>query len=253
MFFVCDIGNSNIVCGCFQDLDLVAVIRVRTDQKRTVDEYRVLLSSLFSQKFGEGYKFSRAIISSVVPTLTPKLSALIEDAFGIKPHIVGPGTKTGLAIKTKDPSAVGSDRIVNAVAAKKLFGLPALVIDFGTAISFDLVDAESSYRGGIIAPGIEISLDALVTNTAKLPRVELECPAKVVGNDTISAMQSGIMFGCQAMIEGLIARVEEETGEIAHIIATGGSGKNIVAGVSRVAQYVPDLTLQGLRILLDLN
>ncbi|MCB0334008.1 MAG: type III pantothenate kinase, partial [Bdellovibrionales bacterium] len=199
------------------------------------------------------FSFSQCIISSVVPPITPDLVRLCKGALGLEPLLVGPGIKTGLSIRTEDPSAVGADRVVNAVAARTLYGAPALVIDFGTATSFDVVSSEGAYEGGIIAPGVKISLDALVEHTAKLPRIELSWPEQVVGKGTVRAMRSGAVLGYSCLVDGLITKIEEEVGPIEHIIATGGIGRLFAEHSSRISQYEPHLTLQGLRILAEMN
>jgi type III pantothenate kinase len=166
---------------------------------------------------------------------------------------VGPGIKTGLSIKISNPSAVGADRVVNAVAAKALFGTPALVIDFGTGTTFDYIGEDGSYEGGVICPGPYIALDALVRNTAKLPRIEFAWPKSFVGRDTISAMQAGAIGGYGCMVDGIVDRLISELGPIEHIIATGGFGRLFAAHSTRIKSYDPHLTLKGMRILADLN
>jgi type III pantothenate kinase len=254
MLLAFDIGNTNIVVGCFQGEELLTVFRLKTDPERTVDEYAGTLLALFERKFGAGYSFKRCIISSVVPPLTPDIIALVEGMFGISPIVVGPGIKTGLRIMLTDPAAVGADRVVNAVAARELYGTPALVIDFGTATSFDFIDKDGSYKGGIIAPGVRVSLDSLVSHTAKLPRIELSWPERVVGRSTVEAMQSGSVVGYVCMVDGLVERIRGEEGEVPNIITTGGLGdlfhKHCTSGISA---HEPNLTLYGLRAIADLN
>jgi type III pantothenate kinase len=226
---------------------------LKTDANRTVDEYRALMLSLLQAAFPKGFKISQAIISSVVPPVTPSLVRLVQDFFRLEPLQVGPGIKTGLAIKTTDPAAVGADRVVNAVAAKEFFGLPALVIDFGTATTFDYIDEESNYQGGIIAPGINSALEALVRNTSKLPKIEIAWPKTVVGKNTVSAMQSGTVVGYLCLVEGLITRVLDEVGPIKHIIATGGLGELLSRHSASIRCYDPHLTLKGLALLARMN
>ncbi len=248
-----DVGNTNVVVGCFEGEELKVVLRLKTDSEQTIDEYEALLFSLIARKFGEVPEYQQAIISSVVPPLTPLFTRLIQRTLGITPLIVGPGIKTGVSIKTNDPSAVGSDRIVNSVAAKILYGSPALVIDFGTATSFDVVDKEGDYIGGIIAPGVVVALNALVEHTAKLPRIELGWPENVIGRNTVSAMQSGAVVGYLCMVEGLIEKIKKETPGIKHIIATGGVGRLFSKHSEQILHYEPEFTLQGLRILAEMN
>lgn len=253
MLLAFDIGNTNIVVGCFDGEELFFEFRLKSDRRGTVDEYAAFVRALLRERGGKDFKCDQAIISSVVPPLTPLFITLLERTFGVEPLVVGPGVKTGLSIKTTDPSAVGADRVVNAVAAKQFYGLPALAIDFGTAISFDYVDKDSNYLGGIIVPGLEISLDALVSNTAKLPRVEQAWPASVIGRNTIGAMQSGAVIGYHCLVDGLIEKIVEEVGPIPYVIATGGSGKLIASHSKRIKEYDPYLILKGMRYLVELN
>ena len=253
MLLVLDIGNTNIVVGCFNAKDLLFELRLKTDAGRTIDEYASLLFSLFDRHLGKQWKFERCIISSVVPQLTGEVIKLVEDKLKVKSILVGPGIKTAMPIKTTDPAALGSDRIVNAVAAREIFGAPALVVDFGTATSFDFVSAEGAYEGGIIAPGLNIALESLVRNTAKLPRIELLWPKSAIGKSTVSAMQVGSLMGYVCLVDGLIERVSAEVGEIEHIVATGGLGEIISKHSARIKHYDPHLTLKGLRILAELN
>ncbi|MCB0353902.1 MAG: type III pantothenate kinase [Bdellovibrionales bacterium] len=246
MLLTFDVGNTNIVVGCFDRGDLKSVFRLKTDLERTVDEYSALLLSLLHQRLGSDVEFSQAIISSVVPPITPDLCRLVRETFGLEPLVVGPGIKTGIAIKTADPAAVGSDRVVNAIAARARFGCPAIVIDFGTATSFDVLSTKGEYEGGIIAPGVKISLDALVKNTAKLPRIELTWPSSVIGKSTISAMQVGTVVGYLCLVEGLVTRLLHEVGETATVIATGGMGRLFAEHSSLIHHYEPNLTLFGL-------
>lgn len=253
MLIAFDIGNTNIVVGCFDKHELLLEIRLKTDLGRTIDEYAASLLPLLERRFGAKRKFGSAIVSSVVPPLTPDIVRLVNANLGLDPLIVGPGIKTGLPIKINDPASVGSDRVVNAVAAKELFGVPALVVDFGTATSFDYVSKEGAYEGGIIAPGVKIALDSLVKNTARLPHIELSFPKRVIGTSTVSAMQSGCILGYVCLVDGLIEKLLEESGPIQHVIATGGTGKLISENSARIKHYDPHLTLKGLRIIADLN
>jgi len=253
MLLAFDIGNTNIVVGCFSGEDLRLVLRLKTDPNRTVDEYAAILLPLFERRLGQDCHFSGSIISSVVPPVTPDIVRLISDTFELNPTVVGPGVKTGISVNTTEPGAVGSDRIVNSVAVRAVFGTPALVIDFGTATTFDYVSTSGSYEGGVIIPGVTVSLTALSSHTAKLPRIELAWPDKVIGKSTISAMQSGAVIGYTDMIDGLIDRIIQEEGPIQHIIATGGLGKLFAQHSRRIRRYDADLTLHGLRVLADLN
>ena len=250
---VLDIGNTNIVIGGFDGDRLVFELRLKTDSARTLDEYDGILTPLLDRKLGHEVSFWGCVISSVVPPITPTFAGWVRQRFGVEPLIIGPGVKTGLPIKIPDPAAVGADRIVNAVAAKTLFGTPALVIDFGTATSFDYVDKGGSYQGGIIAPGPMVAIESLVRHTAKLPHIELVWPKNVIGNGTVPAMQSGTVLGYLCLVEGLIEKVIEEVGPIEHVIATGGLGKLFSERSKRIKSYEPDLTLKGMKIIADLN
>lgn len=253
MLLTFDIGNTNIVVGGFKDSALLFEFRLKTDPQRTVDEYAALLDMLLRQKIGEKLSFSGAVICSVVPPVTPEIARLIEERYAIKPLVIGPGTKTGISIKLAEPAAVGADRVVNAVAAKELFGTPALVVDFGTATSFDLVSVAGNYEGGIIAPGVLTALDALVRNTAKLPRIELAWPKSFIGKNTVQAMQVGAVSGYLAMVDGLIDGIVSEVGPIPHIVATGGLGKLFTEHSRRIKHYDPHLTLRGMVRIAALN
>ncbi|WKZ56537.1 MAG: type III pantothenate kinase [Bdellovibrionota bacterium] len=252
MLLAIDIGNTNIAVGCFDGKDLKAEVRLTTHSGRTLDEYEVLLASTIERRV-PGSKIARCIISSVVPPITQDIAAVVERAFGIEPLVVGPGIRTGIQLKVPDPSSVGADRVVNSVAARHLYGTPALVVDFGTATTFDVVNEDGDYEGGIIAPGVKIALEALVSRTAKLPRIELSWPKTVVGKGTVAAMQSGAVIGYLCLVEGLIARIIEERGPIPHLICTGGLGRVFTEHSRVLEKYDPYLTLHGMRIISELN
>ncbi len=253
MLLVIDIGNTNIVVGAFRGEEIAFEFRLTTNAERTGDEYGLMLASLVHEKVGSDINFSGCIISSVVPPVTPTFVRLVKSRFNIESLVVGPGIKTGLSIKIPDPASVGSDRIVNAVAGKALFGTPALIIDFGTATSFDYVNQSGAYEGGIIAPGPLVSLESLVRHTAKLPRIEISWPESVIGNSTISAMQSGAVLGYASLVDGLIDRVITEVGPIKNIIATGGLGKLFSNHSQKILKYDPYLTMRGMKIIAQLN
>lgn len=253
MLLVIDIGNSNIVTGVYQGQELILVNRIKTDHYKTVDEYLATFSTLWEHGLKQPLKFSRIIISSVVPPLTTVFQELCNKRFNLSPLVVGPGIKTGLVIKTSDPSAVGADRVVNSVAVKELYGVSAIVIDFGTATTFDVLDSNGAYRGGAIAPGLQISLDALVSRTAKLPRIEMNFPKHAIGNDTVSAMQSGCILGYACMVDGLVNKIRSEIPEIKHVIATGGLAEQIAKHLDCITQTDSNLTLKGLRIIAEMN
>ncbi len=249
---VVDIGNTNIVFGIFAGDEMVTEFRCRTDSSTTIDEYEVFLATLLARQKAPR-KISRAIISSVVPPVTPTIVRLLEERFSVTPLVVGVGIKTGIKIAVPEPHTVGADRIVNTVAAKHLFGSPALVVDFGTATTIDYLSADGAYQGGVIAPGPILALESLSSRTAKLPRVELAWPKSVVGNTTVTCMQSGAVVGYLCLVEGLIERIQAEVGRIEHVVATGGLGRLYSEHSKVISRYDPHLTLKGMKILADLN
>ena len=253
MLLAVDIGNSNIVLGGFESDQLKSCLRLKTDLARSADEYAALLLALFDRHFGSDFSFERAIISSVVPPLTPIWRDLLSTHLELEALVVGPGVKTGVAIQIEDPRTAGSDRIVNSLALKELYGCPGVVVDFGTATTLDVVGSDGSYQGGAIAPGVGIATDALVSGTAQLPKIELVWPKSVVGKNTVSCMQSGSVVGYVCMVDGLIRKMREEVGPLPHIVATGGFGKLMVEHSSEVQTFDPDLTLHGLRLIDELN
>ncbi|MDZ4785330.1 MAG: type III pantothenate kinase [bacterium] len=253
MLAVFDIGNTNIVVGIFKEEVLLHEFRLKTDTARTEDEYAASMFSLFQMHFGEKFRCRKAIISSVVPALTPLIINLVEHHLGAECLVVGPGLKTGVQIKTEDPKAVGADRIVNCAACKVLYGCPSLVIDFGTATTFDYIGSDGSYEGGAIAPGVTTAINALVRNTAKLPQIELKWPSSTVARNTVEAMQSGSIIGYVCMVDGMVQRIEAEKGTLKHIIATGGLGRLMADHSNRIQKYDGSLTLVGLRLIAEMN
>ena len=253
MLLAIDIGNTNIVVGVFDGEKLKATWRLGTDVHKLEDEYAALLLDLLSMKGLAFADIDDAIISSSVPPLVTVFEELCRRYFEATPMVVGPGIKTGVRISIENPREVGADRVVNAAAAHKLYGGPLIVIDFGTATTLDAVSEEGDYLGGAIAPGIVISSEALFEHAAKLPRVELVRPPKAIGRNSVSAMQSGIVFGYVGLIEGIVARMQKELGGTAKVIATGGLA-NIIASETGVVDAVDlDLTLVGLRLIYELN
>jgi len=253
MFLAFDIGNTNIVIGAFKGETLIQELRLKTDPGRTLDEYGALIITLLTQKLGVGFKFKSAAICSVAPPVTPGIAEFVRRNLEIEPLIIDPDTKTGVPIHISEPSSVGADRIVNVVAAKKYYGCPALVIDFGTATSFDLVGPAGAFEGGIISPGVMTALEGLVRNTAKLPRIELVWPQSLIGKSTVAAMQVGAVAGYCYMVDGLIDGIEAEIGPIPHIIGTGGLGAVFTKHSKRIKHYDPYLTLQGIRLVAEMN
>lgn len=253
MLLVFDVGNTNISAGIFRGKELLQEFRLSTESGRTSDEYGVLLRALFERALGSDYKFESAIISSVVPPVTEEVERLARQHFGVRALVVGPGTKTGLPIRVDDPRSVGADRIVNAVAVKHEYGTPAVVVDFGTATTVDLVSKDGAYEGGAIAPGILLSLEALVERTAKLPQVELVWPSTVIGKGTVPAMQAGTLVGYVCMVDGLIERVFAEQGKIEYVVSTGGLGALVAPHTKYLRRHDPHLTMTGLRIIHEMN
>jgi len=249
MLLALDIGNTTVGIGFFKDETLVKDWRVRSDREKTSDEYSIILLSLLGQAGLSPADISQVIISSVVPPLTPIFQSLSQSLFGVRPVVVGPGLKTGMPILYENPLEVGADRIVAAVAAFDKFGGPCIVVDFGTATTFDAVSAKGEYLGGAIAPGILISAEALASRTAKLPRIEIVPPRKAIGRTTVASMQAGIYFGYVGLVNNIIAEVRKELGPEAKVVATGGFAAEIAPAVPAIDSVEPQLVLQGLRIL----
>lgn len=256
MLLVIDVGNSNIVAGVYNGNHLEVNWRFSTDRQKTVDEYGILLCSMFAYSNVNVKDIDGVIISTVVPPLLVPLSRMSERYFGITPLVVGPGTKTGISIKYENPREVGADRIVNAVAAHEKYKTeekPLIIIDFGTATTFCVLLQNGDYMGGAITPGIGISTEALFQRAAKLPRIELLKPKNVICRNTVSSMQSGIIYGYVGQVEEIVRRMREELGCEVFVIATGGLA-NFIASESKAINIVePFLTLDGLRIIYEKN
>jgi type III pantothenate kinase len=253
MLLAIDIGNTNITFGLYESENLGPRWRIRTIHEKMPDEYGILLDQLFRHRGCRPDQVTGAVIASVVPPLTPVFEQACREYVGQEPLVVDAGTKTGVRIRYDNPRDVGADRIVDAAAVKALYSLPACVVDFGTATTFDAISAEGDYLGGAIAPGIGIAAQALFERTAKLPRVELTRPPSAIGRNTPHAMQSGLLFGYVGLVEGMVARFKAELGPETRVIGTGGLAEIIARETDVIDVVDPWLTLHGLRIIYELN
>ncbi len=248
-----NIGNTNVLIGVYGGEKLMASWRAATDLYKTVDEYVALLDGFFAQRGLDSSRVEGTVIASVVPTLTETFVALARKFVRHEPVVVGPKVKTGMSIRTDAPQQVGADRVAHAVGARHLYGTPAIVIDFGTATTFDVISKEGDFLGGIIAPGIGISADALYEHTAKLPRIDLVMPERAIGKNTVDAMRSGVLYGYVGLVEGLIKRIRQEIGEEARVVATGGFAHLIADQTPLIEKVNENLTLEGLRFIYQIN
>jgi type III pantothenate kinase len=248
-----DVGNTNAVFGVYRGDELVESFRVSTVAGRTADEYGALLLPLFARHGLEPRSAVAVVIASVVPPLHATLERLAERFFGRPALFVEPGVRTGMPLRYENPAEVGADRIVNAVAARERYGTPAIVVDFGTATTFDIVNAAGEYAGGIICPGILISAEALFAHASRLYRVEVRRPGQLVGRNTAAAMQSGLYYGYIGLVDGILERLLQEIPDVAAVVATGGQAELIASSSVHLDRVEPQLTLIGLRLIHALN
>jgi type III pantothenate kinase len=253
LLLVLDIGNTNVTLGVFDGPALKSTWRLATDARRMPDEYGFFMSNIMSYRGVQPSDITGACICSVVPPLIPTFEEVCRNYFAVQPLTVSAGVKTGISIQYDSPRDVGTDRVADAVAALKLYGGPVIVVDFGTATVFDAVSADGKYLGGALAPGINLSADALYQSTSQLRRVELVPPATAIGKNTVAAMQSGLIFGYIGLVEGMVARFKSELGPDAKVIATGGLAELMARETTVFDAVNPDLTLLGLRMIYDLN
>jgi len=247
---VVDVGNTNVVLGIYRGDALVGSWRLATARERTADEYGILTKQLIGDVAG---KLDGAVVSSVVPPLNRAFSWMIDQHFGVEALFVEPGVKTGIAIHVDNPQEVGADRIVNCVAAFERHGGPTIIVDFGTATTFDVVTANAEYVGGVIAPGINISAEALFARASRLPRVDIRRPPTVIGTNTVVNMQSGLYFGYLGLVDGILTRMKKEVHGVKKVIATGGLAQLLSADSEHIEEVHEDLTLEGLKIIYDRN
>jgi type III pantothenate kinase len=257
MLLAIDVGNSNIVLGVFEGTTLERSWRLATIRERTADELGLLIEGLFANSRIDHSRIDGVILGSVVPPLTSTMQAMAKRYFNLPALTIEPGVETGMPVRYDNPAEVGADRIVNAVAAYEQFGRaaarPMIVLDFGTATTFDAVSARGEYLGGAICPGVQISADALFQRAARLPRIDVRKPATIVGRTTVGAMESGLFYGYVGMVEGLVRRMSEELGGNALCVATGGLADVIAPETALIQHVEPDLTLHGLRIVWERN
>jgi type III pantothenate kinase len=250
MLMVLDVGNTNTVLGVYRQEELLHYWRLTTERDRTADEWGILLRTLFNLGEISTGSIKAIVIASVVPPASPALEEMTLRYFGIQPMCIDPTMDLGMPVRYHPPEDVGADRVVNAVAAFEQFGGPAIVVDFGTATTFDAISEHGEYLGGVIAPGIGISAEALFLRAARLPRVEVKKPRKVIGDSTVESIQSGLYWGYAGLVDGILRRMKEEL-EGAHVVSTGGLAELISPACAEIDSVEKNLTLEGMRILYE--
>ena len=253
MLLAIDIGNTNIVLGLYRQKQLITHWRLATQAERTADEYGVIITQLVGYAGVGSEQIDAIAVSCVVPPMLTMIQELAQKFFKLEPLIVGPGIKTGMPILYESPKDVGADRIVNAVAAYEKYQQSCIIVDFGTATTIDLISKKGEYVGGAIAPGLSISLEALVQRASKLPRIEIVKPKEVVGKNTVSSIQAGIFYGYVGLVDGIVGRMQKETGGQAKVVATGGLAPLVASECSSINEVDEFLTLEGLRIIYQSN
>ena len=253
MLLAVDIGNTNITLGGYRDDILIFTARIATDTKLTADQYAVTIKNILALHEQDARQIEDCIIASVVPQVGTAVSRAVSKLCEIVPLMIGPGVKTGLNIKIDNPAQLGADLVVGAVGAMAEYTLPCVIIDMGTASTVSVIDTNGCFLGGVIAAGVRLTLKALCENTAQLPAIDIEAPRSVIGSNTVDSMKSGLVFGTAAMLDGLLDRIEDELGEEATVVATGGLSKEIIAHCHRHIIYNENLLLDGLREIYEKN
>lgn len=253
MLLAIDIGNTNLTFGVFDQAEQCHQWRAATKRSRTADEYTVLLARFFRVAGLEPSQIDGCVISSVVPPLTAECVKMSRNYLKTDPLVVGPGVRTKMQICYDNPAHLGTDRLIDAIGAREIYGTPLIVIDFGTATTFNVVDKDGNYRGGAIAPGIGVAAEALISAAAQLPRIQLVFPPRVTATDTVEAMQSGVLYGYLGLVEGMVRRLKDEWGDDATVVATGGLAGVVAEHTDAIDVVDQNLTLEGLRVVWELN